>query len=342
MNNQQVVRGIFIALCCAAAGVVLAQSAAPQLPPAGAPPGMPNTPAAAGMPGAPGAAAPANTYLLSSQVDWVPLTAPPPAAQSPEQARDLQAVLDAQAAARKGSRFDQAIGDVEISCSRIMDVLGIALDDKKLPKTTTFLGAAAGSGIGATSSVKAYWKRPRPIAISDKVEPRGDMAPGYQEKRLKEMQEKQQKEAAAAPAGALPQRPGAGATLAKPMTPEEIKKRAAEQEQENRYSSYPSGHAAFGTTCAIILGQMVPEKQAELFARADEYRRSRLIVGAHFPSDIEAGRILATAAAALMSQNVTFQRDLAAARQELRAALHLPAELPPAPHAKEEMKKKAD
>ena len=37
--------------------------------------------------------------------------------------------------------------------------------------------------------------------------------------------------------------------------------------------SYPSGHSTFGATCAIILGDMVPEKRAELFARGWEFGR---------------------------------------------------------------------
>ena len=114
----------------------------------------------------------------------------------------------------------------------------------------------------------------------------------------------------------------------KKLDKEQKKKQEEESTHQLEYSSYPSGHATFGTLCAIFLAQMVPEKQAELFKRADEYRQSRMIVGAHFPSDIEAGRIVATAAAAVMSQNFAFQRDLAVARTELRSALGLAAELP--------------
>ena len=39
-------------------------------------------------------------------------------------------------------------------------------------------------------------------------------------------------------------------------------------------ASYTSGHSTFGATCAIILGDMVPEKRAELFARAGSSGRT--------------------------------------------------------------------
>lgn len=91
------------------------------------------------------------------------------------------------------------------------------------------------------------------------------------------------------------------------------------------YSSYPSGHATYGMTCALILTQMVPEEQMQLFQRAIEIGESRLIVGAHFPSDLAAGRMVATAAVTLMTQNANFQHDLKAAEKELRRALALAA-----------------
>jgi acid phosphatase (class A) len=96
------------------------------------------------------------------------------------------------------------------------------------------------------------------------------------------------------------------------------------------YTSYPSGHAAFGMACAIVLAQMVPEERAALFARGRAYGQSRVIIGAHFPTDVEAGGLIGTAAAAFLLQNLQFQSDLRAARGGLRRALDLPAE-PPQP-----------
>ena len=68
---------------------------------------------------------------------------------------------------------------------------------------------------------------------------------------------------------------------------------------------------------------MVPEKRAAIFARAAEYGENRVILGVHFPSDIEAGRMNATAMIAVMMQNPDFKTDLAAARAEVRGVLGL-------------------
>lgn len=286
------------------------------------------------------------SYFLASQVDWVPLIAPPPEVNSAEQQRDLQTVLDMQAANGKGSaRREMAVADTEDSCFRIVYVLDPKLEPKQTPKTAEFLKKAANEGDEATALLKVYWKRARPFVVSDKVERLGDIDPEYIKKKQQEQKEKEAQRAAAGAAngpGGAPPPPGpppgamndaaqstAGAASdSKLSAAEQEKKKLEEQKRELEYSSYPSGHATYGTLCAIFIAQMVPEKQAQIFKRADEYRQSRLIVGAHFPTDIEAGRIVATAAAAVMSQNFAFQRDLAVARTELRAALGLPAELP--------------
>jgi acid phosphatase (class A) len=87
--------------------------------------------------------------------------------------------------------------------------------------------------------------------------------------------------------------------------------------------SYPSGHATRGYLVAILLSDMVPEKSAELFARGREYGQNRVVAGVHYPTDIEAGRLSATAIAAALFQNDHFMKDLNEARVELRQALGL-------------------
>lgn len=56
-------------------------------------------------------------------------------------------------------------------------------------------------------------------------------------------------------------------------------------------SSYPSGHAWNAFKQAATLSTMFPEKIKEIYGRASEYGESRVIVGAHFPTDIIASRV---------------------------------------------------
>lgn len=88
--------------------------------------------------------------------------------------------------------------------------------------------------------------------------------------------------------------------------------------------SYPSGHATFGYTTAVLLANMLPEKRAEIFARADLYAQHRVVMGAHFPSDLEAGKLAGTVIAAQILRDAQWQADYNAARGELRKALGLP------------------
>ena len=59
-------------------------------------------------------------------------------------------------------------------------------------------------------------------------------------------------------------------------------------------AAYPSGHTTFGQTTAILFAQLVPERFQEAVARGSEYGDSRVVLGAHHPMDVIAGRILAT------------------------------------------------
>ncbi|MFC4526877.1 phosphatase PAP2 family protein [Dyella halodurans] len=92
--------------------------------------------------------------------------------------------------------------------------------------------------------------------------------------------------------------------------------------------SYPSGHATLGYSEAVLLANMVPEKRAAIFARADLYAQHRVVMGVHFPSDIEAGRLAGTVIGADLLHDPDWQADYEAARLELRAALKLPTTPP--------------
>ena len=91
------------------------------------------------------------------------------------------------------------------------------------------------------------------------------------------------------------------------------------------HDSYPSGHGLTGYLEAFTLAEIVPERRAEILARADDYARNRLVCGVHYPSDIEASRKVAYAVFGYMLATPRFQRDLAAARVEMRSKLGLAA-----------------
>ena len=87
--------------------------------------------------------------------------------------------------------------------------------------------------------------------------------------------------------------------------------------------SYPSGHATFAYVDAIILADMLPEKAAAIFARADAYAHNRVIEGVHYPSDLEAGRISGSVIDNEFLHNAHFMADYEKARAEVRHALGL-------------------
>ena len=80
--------------------------------------------------------------------------------------------------------------------------------------------------------------------------------------------------------------------------------------------SYPSGHTATGWAIALALAEMAPELQDTILRRGYEYGQSRVIVGAHWQSDVNAGRLASSTAFARMHTSPDYATDLAAARAE--------------------------
>jgi membrane-associated phospholipid phosphatase len=90
-----------------------------------------------------------------------------------------------------------------------------------------------------------------------------------------------------------------------------------DNERELRYNgSYPSGHTSLGWSTALVLAEMVPELQDTLLRSGYQYGESRVIVGAHYQSDVDAGFLCGTTAVAVMHASEFFQKDLEAARKE--------------------------
>jgi len=85
--------------------------------------------------------------------------------------------------------------------------------------------------------------------------------------------------------------------------------------------SWPSGHATVGTLMGIVLSNMVPEKRAEIMARAAEFAHNRVVGGIHFPSDVEMGKVSGSVIAVIIMQHDDFKAEFAEAKAELRGDL---------------------
>ena len=79
-------------------------------------------------------------------------------------------------------------------------------------------------------------------------------------------------------------------------------------------SSYPSGHAGWGWLSAQILARVEPTRAEAILARGRDYGLSRVICGVHYPSDVDAGRLMGDAVLARLEGDGEYQRLLIAAK----------------------------
>ena len=92
---------------------------------------------------------------------------------------------------------------------------------------------------------------------------------------------------------------------------------AEEDEVElGREGSYPSGHTMRGWTTALLLAEINPAAQDAILLLGYEWGQSRVILGYHWQSDVDASRMLASACLARMHTSADFMADVAAAREE--------------------------
>ena len=80
--------------------------------------------------------------------------------------------------------------------------------------------------------------------------------------------------------------------------------------------SYPSGHTIRGWAMTLLLCEINPAAQDDLLALGYQWGQSRVIAGYHWQSDVDAGRLLASAGYARLHTNQDFLADMAAARAE--------------------------
>ena len=92
-----------------------------------------------------------------------------------------------------------------------------------------------------------------------------------------------------------------------------------EEEEELRTNgSYPSGHTVRGWGLALLLCEINPAAQDELFKLGYEWGQSRVIAGFHWQSDVDASRMLAAACYARLHTCKAFLDDMAAAKKEFQ------------------------
>lgn len=83
--------------------------------------------------------------------------------------------------------------------------------------------------------------------------------------------------------------------------------------------SFASGHTLWAFIQAFIWSEIIPEKQKDFIALAEEIRRSREILGIHYPSDNEASRQVAFKMLQHYFKSEAFKKDLEAAIGEWNA-----------------------
>jgi acid phosphatase (class A) len=94
--------------------------------------------------------------------------------------------------------------------------------------------------------------------------------------------------------------------------------------ETNQEKSYPSGHSLNGYLYAFALAEMVPEQHDAILRRADEYAHHRVVCGAHYVTDTQASRQLASFVFGYLLANPRFQEEFGVAARETRQQLHLP------------------
>ena len=82
--------------------------------------------------------------------------------------------------------------------------------------------------------------------------------------------------------------------------------------------SYPSGHTIRGWSAAMLLAELNPTAADTILARGMMYGDSRVIVGAHWQSDVDAGRLAGSAAVVALHTCPEFMEQLEKARAEFK------------------------
>ena len=92
---------------------------------------------------------------------------------------------------------------------------------------------------------------------------------------------------------------------------------AEEDEVElGKEGSYPSGHTMRGWTAALLLAEINPANADTIYARGWMYGESRVIVGAHWQSDVDVTRLAASIGFSALHTSRAFLEQMKRARKE--------------------------
>lgn len=86
--------------------------------------------------------------------------------------------------------------------------------------------------------------------------------------------------------------------------------------EETDWAAYPSGHASNSYVNAFIYSELAPEFSDFFMKDAYDMAHSREIIGVHYPSDSEAGRIFARQFVNMLFKNEKFLKDFQKVKEE--------------------------
>ena len=91
-----------------------------------------------------------------------------------------------------------------------------------------------------------------------------------------------------------------------------------EEQELSGEGSYPSGHSQRGYTAALLLSEVNPANADTIMARGYMYGESRVIVGAHWQSDVDASRLCGAIGLARLHTSPAFLEQLSKAQTEFK------------------------
>lgn len=90
--------------------------------------------------------------------------------------------------------------------------------------------------------------------------------------------------------------------------------------EETNWAAYPSGHATNSYVNAYLYSALLPEFESFFIKDAYDMAHSREIIGVHYPSDSESGRVLAYQLIQRLLTIEKFRKDFELAKEEVNKA----------------------